>query len=98
MGELGSCVVCGRDAVHLYPLLSGEPVFCSEHDNLDPDEHDHDDFDIPIRGESVFDEVEPLWIDKDGNRYLDEDDIGDGHLVNIVRLLRRKEQEAREAD
>ena len=53
--RLGTCVIpgCGKDAVVVYPLLLGEPRFCSEHYN----EHDAglygcdfsepDDFDIP---------------------------------------------------
>jgi hypothetical protein len=31
--SLGKCVICGNEAVALYPLLPGSPAFCSKHYN-----------------------------------------------------------------
>ena len=56
MGEgFGKCGIkgCGKEAEVLYPLLSGEPKFCYEHDNpkgagkYGCDFTGPDDFDVP---------------------------------------------------
>lgn len=100
MGELGNCNVCGKDATALYPLLPREPAFCSDHHNprdagpFGCDFSEPDDFDIPIAGELLFPEVEPLWVTKDGKEFYDGQDIEDDHLLNIVWLLHRRAKEA----
>ena len=64
VGSLGRCSVCGEDATVLYPLLAGEPKFCSGHHNPEDagpfgcDFSGPDDFDIPW-GPSVLEEYDP---------------------------------------
>jgi len=51
--SLGNCVICGKDACVVYPLLPNEPAFCHKHHNpkdAEPfgcDFTGPDDFDIP---------------------------------------------------
>lgn len=52
--SLGNCVICGKEASVVYPLLPGSPAFCSEHHNAKDagpygcDFSGPDDFDIPV--------------------------------------------------
>jgi hypothetical protein len=52
--SLGKCVICGKEASVLYPLLPGAPAFCDDHHNPKDagpygcDFSGPDDFDIPF--------------------------------------------------
>jgi len=83
-------------------LLPTSPAFCSEHHNsrdagpFGCDFAGPDDFDVPFEGgDSWLQEYEPVWVDKEGNRYYDEGNIKDDHLINIVRFLRVRVQASR---
>lgn len=97
--SLGKCVICGREARVLYPLLPREPAFCSEHHNpkdagsFGCDFTGPDDFDIPFPGEFDYEFVGDretfVWTDKEGNKHKLRD-IDDRYLQNIISYLRRK--------
>lgn len=105
MEKLGSCSVCGKEAGVLYPLLPGEPAFCSEHHNpkdagqFGCDFTGPDDFDIPVLPDEL-DEWHPVpkfkatrktfvWTDINGNKHKLAD-IDNYYLQNIISFLRRK--------
>jgi len=105
MGELGNCRVCGRDAVAVYPLLSGSPAFCGSHHNpkdagpFGCDFTGPDDFDIPwgqdewLHGRPKFQKLKRstfIWTDKEGNRHKLKD-VDDYYLQNIINYLVRGE-------
>lgn len=96
--SLGKCVICGGEAGVLYPLLPGEPAFCSEHHNprdagpFGCDFTGPDDFDIPdepFYSSGMFDRETFVWTDKEGVKYKLAD-IDDGYLQNIINFLRRR--------
>ena len=100
MGDsLGNCVICGKDACVLYPLLPKEPAFCHKHHNpkdAEPygcDFTGPDDFDIPDEWDEPpkFTATRKtfMWKDKEGNKHKLKD-IDDGYLQNIISFLRRK--------
>lgn len=98
-GSLGKCIVCGKGAGVLYPLLPNSPAFCSEHHNpkdagsFGCDFTGPDDFDIPFPGE--FDAVFVgnrdtfVWTDREGVKH-ELADIDDIYLHNIIGFLRRR--------
>ncbi len=107
--SMDKCSVCGGEAVVLYPLLSGEPGFCSEHHNprdagpFGCDFTGPDDFDIP----GPFDDERYLlvpefsrgtfvWKDRTGTCHRLKD-IDDTYLTNIINYLGRRIPELEEA-
>jgi len=95
--SLGECVVCGKEAGVLYPLLPGEPAFCSEHHNpkdawpFGCDFTGPDDFDIPdepLFSAEMFDSETFVWTDREGIKHRLVD-IDDGYLRNIINFLGR---------
>lgn len=96
--SLGRCAVCGGEAGVLYPLLPGEPAFCSEHHNprdagpFGCDFTGPDDFDIP----DVWDVLSGFhgdretftWKDREGNIHKLKD-IDGRYLQNIIGFIRR---------
>jgi len=93
--SLGKCVVCGKEAGALYPLLSGSPAFCSQHHNpkdagpFGCDFTGPDDFDIPdipLYSPEMFDRKTFVWTDRGGVKHHLAD-ISDRYLDNIVNFL-----------
>ena len=105
--SLGKCVICGKEAGVIYPLLLREPAFCSEHHNpkdagpFGCDFTGPDDFDIPFPGEfdSIFtgNRKTFVWTDKEGNKHKLKD-IDDRYLQNIIGFLRRKSANMEDMD
>lgn len=97
--SLGKCVVCGKGAAVLYPLLPNEPAFCSEHHNprdagpFGCDFTGPDDFDIPDEPleytPEMFDRESFIWIDKEGSEH-ELKDIDDRYLNNIINFLTKR--------
>lgn len=96
--SLGKCAVCGKEAGVLYPLLSGEPAFCSKHHNpkdagpFGCDFTGPDDFDMPdgpFYGLEVFDRETFEWKDREGVRHKLVD-VDDRYLQNIINFLGRR--------
>lgn len=97
--SLGKCVVCGKEAAALYPLLPNEPAFCSEHHNpkdagpFGCDFTGPDDFDIPDEfleyTPEMFDRESLIWTDKEGNEH-ELKDIDDQYLNNIINFLTKR--------
>ena len=101
--SLGKCSVCGKEAGVLYPLLPGEPAFCSSHHNpkdagpFGADFTGPDDFDIPwedltyeeMFGKEKYRRETFIWTDRKGVEHKLED-IDNKYLQNIISLLKRK--------
>lgn len=86
MSDLGKCIVCGRGARAVYPLLLGAPAFCGQHHNA----HDAGPFGADFSGPDDFD-----IPDDDGYLYdhLDHDECGvlvwetvEGELIPIDKM------------
>jgi len=110
--SLGNCKICGREATVVYPLLSGEPSFCSQHHNerdagpFGCDFSGPDDFEIPTE----YDPEEPfalemrleeiretkVWTTADGTE-LHVTEMETGHIENCIAFHYRKLWDVSEA-
>lgn len=102
---LGSCVVDGKAASAMYPLLPGSPRFCSDcHtpsvagrlfgvDFSPPDDFDvpSDDFEIAFR--PPYDKNRNAWTNKEGNT-CKLFKLADSHLLNIYKWINRNAKQA----
>lgn len=107
--ELGKCIVCGKKAEVLYPLLDRGPAFCSKHHNprdagvFGCDFTGPDDFDIPLdylyletpfRRRPKFEQLRLLFVWADKEGDRHPlNTIDDYYLGNIVNFLKRKRTE-----
>jgi hypothetical protein len=102
---LGKCRICGGEATALYPLMVGQPAFCSTHHNsrdagrFGCDFTGPDDFDIPVEGEwgpwcspSTLTRKGFVWTDREGNKHKLQD-IDDRYLGNLINFLKRKDDD-----
>ena len=96
MSDLGKCGSCEVDATVLYPLLPGEPRYCTKHDPNPGHFHDfpenfeafEDLWPTPYVFSPPYDKRRKTWKERSGMvRKLGK--LDDSHIMNIPRWIRR---------